>query len=180
MLQIKTFSALLEKAIIAEGGSEAVSRYHQEKKKKTNEGGSSGGSNSNKRKWKDNTESGDKSGDNRKKGEACANCGKKHQGVCLKGKGVCFNCGQEGHISPNCPSPKKIPGCFSCGSLEHQIRNCPKKNAERGSNNRGNSSGALAIKGPAQPGRPTTRTFNMTLQDAVAAREVVTSNDLVE
>ena len=33
----------------------------------------------------------------------CGSCGKSHWGKCLAGSGVCFRCGQEGHVSSRCP-----------------------------------------------------------------------------
>lgn len=53
-------------------------------------------------------------------------------GVCLRGKRACYNCGQEGHISLNCPNSKKN-GCYTCRVVNHQARNCPKKGTEEGS-----------------------------------------------
>lgn len=82
-------------------------------------------------------------------------------------------------MSPNCPSPKKIQGCFGCGSTDHLVRNCPKKNAEKESGNKGPRGRTLATRGPAQRGRPTARTFNMTAQDTVATQEVAAGNDFV-
>lgn len=55
MLQIDNYVTILEKAIIVEGGSEALAKYNKEHKKKKNDGktkkreGCSGGGN--KRKW---------------------------------------------------------------------------------------------------------------------------------
>ncbi|XP_028104026.1 uncharacterized protein LOC114303075 [Camellia sinensis] len=33
----------------------------------------------------------------------CTECGKQHWGICRRGTGVCFKCGQKGHIAKACP-----------------------------------------------------------------------------
>ena len=117
--------------------------------------------------------------DGNKRIEPCKECGKNHSGRCLKGKNVCFNCGQEGHISSSCPAPRRN-GCFVCGALDHQARNCPKKSTTGGSGGsgvRGTGGGNLTIAGPPTPNRPTARTFNMTVQDAVASRDIVSGTN---
>ncbi|XP_067886416.1 zinc finger CCHC domain-containing protein 7 [Heterodontus francisci] len=37
----------------------------------------------------------------------------------------CRNCGKLGHLSKNCPSPKKLPACCLCGVRGHLQRGCP-------------------------------------------------------
>ena len=177
IFQSASYGTILEKAIIAEGGGEALSQYHKERKIKSKiEGGNkaevaSGSGNLPKRKSFNPGNTGVKQGDPKRRTEACKTCGKSHMGVCLKGKAVCYNCGQEGHLSPNCPNPKKNQGCFVCGSMDHMARNCPKKGLE---GNKSSGSGQLAITGPTPSvGRPSARTFNMTVQDAVASTDVV-------
>uniref|UniRef100_M1BQ68 Gag-pol polyprotein n=1 Tax=Solanum tuberosum TaxID=4113 RepID=M1BQ68_SOLTU len=34
----------------------------------------------------------------------CAKCGKKHEGKCLAGMGVCYGCGKSGHQLKDCPT----------------------------------------------------------------------------
>lgn len=101
VLQIDNFAIILEKEIIAKGGSEALMKYNKEQKKKKYDGGEKGegnsGSNNNKRKWNNNNNSGGHDGDNKKKVEACKKCGKNQMKICLKEKNMCYNYGQEGH-----------------------------------------------------------------------------------
>lgn len=102
----------------------------------------------------------------------CGNCEKNHSGECLKGKFVCYKCGKEGHISPNCPNPRMNSGCFMCGSMEHKVNDCPKRRMKAGSMTTGKGSGTLAITRPTSTNKPTkstARVFNMTVQDTVAA-----------
>ncbi|XP_052264569.1 zinc finger CCHC domain-containing protein 7-like [Dreissena polymorpha] len=37
----------------------------------------------------------------------------------------CYNCNQVGHLSKNCPQPKKMPVCSLCSDSEHTSRTCP-------------------------------------------------------
>ena len=39
---------------------------------------------------------------------------------------LCYNCSGKGHMSRQCPKPKRVMGaCFRCGSRDHTIRDCP-------------------------------------------------------
>ncbi|OPJ76689.1 zinc finger CCHC domain-containing protein 7 [Patagioenas fasciata monilis] len=38
---------------------------------------------------------------------------------------TCRNCGRAGHLSKNCPAPKKVPPCCLCAGRGHLQSNCP-------------------------------------------------------
>ncbi|KFP90636.1 Zinc finger CCHC domain-containing protein 7, partial [Apaloderma vittatum] len=38
---------------------------------------------------------------------------------------TCRNCGRTGHLSKNCPTPKKVPPCCLCSERGHLQNNCP-------------------------------------------------------
>ena len=41
--------------------------------------------------------------------ENCSKCGKKHNGVCYRESGACFECGKMGHCIKDCPTLKSEP-----------------------------------------------------------------------
>uniref|UniRef100_A0A3Q3KTM9 Zinc finger CCHC domain-containing protein 7 n=1 Tax=Mastacembelus armatus TaxID=205130 RepID=A0A3Q3KTM9_9TELE len=44
------------------------------------------------------------------------------------GKNVhCRNCNKTGHLSKNCPEPKKLSPCFLCGMPGHMVSECPNR-----------------------------------------------------
>uniref|UniRef100_A0A3P9KBR2 Zinc finger CCHC domain-containing protein 7 n=1 Tax=Oryzias latipes TaxID=8090 RepID=A0A3P9KBR2_ORYLA len=44
------------------------------------------------------------------------------------GKNIhCKNCNKTGHLSKNCPEPKKLVPCFLCGAPGHLVIECPNK-----------------------------------------------------
>jgi hypothetical protein len=45
-------------------------------------------------------------------GKTCEKCGREHLGECRIGTGVCYRCGEVGHISYDCPTLK----CDACGT----------------------------------------------------------------
>ncbi|XP_051561358.1 zinc finger CCHC domain-containing protein 7-like isoform X2 [Myxocyprinus asiaticus] len=40
---------------------------------------------------------------------------------------TCHNCNKIGHLSKNCPTPKKVPCCSLCGLRGHLARTCPNR-----------------------------------------------------
>jgi hypothetical protein len=66
-------------------------------------------------------------------GMVCFNCGEKGHlsRQCpnprkeMKDRVRCFNCGKVGHMSFDCPEPRKNKACYNCGSEEHIARDCP-------------------------------------------------------
>ncbi|XP_043099656.1 LOW QUALITY PROTEIN: zinc finger CCHC domain-containing protein 7 [Puntigrus tetrazona] len=40
---------------------------------------------------------------------------------------TCHNCKKSGHLSKNCPTPKKVPCCSLCGVQGHVLRICPNR-----------------------------------------------------
>lgn len=46
----------------------------------------------------------------------------------------CYNCGDELHSTPDCPSKSKGPKCFSCNSFGHMSSSCPNPPADRNVN----------------------------------------------
>ncbi|KAI4720846.1 hypothetical protein E4T48_02988 [Aureobasidium sp. EXF-10727] len=41
---------------------------------------------------------------------------------------ACHNCGQSGHMSKECPEPRKMTGaCFNCGEIGHNKSDCTKE-----------------------------------------------------
>ena len=167
MFQPNSFTTGLERTIDVDGESN-MRTYNQEQRGKKCEDDKLGDShtgNACKRKWDSNINAENQQGKEKKKVEACSNCGKKHVGVCLRGKRVCFNCGSKDHIAPKCSRPRKR-ACFTCGSKEHLARGCPKKAVGKASESKGGS-GKLVIVESTPPCRPTEQSSNLKIQNAM-------------
>ena len=150
MLHLVMFSDVLDRAIIAEASSEAMSKYYQDQKRKWNEESGKDGGMGGKRRWNgSNRNSGSVQKEVQVKMEPCGKCEKIHRGECLKGQFKCYRCGQEGHTVLNCPNPKKNCGCFGCGDMNHQIKDCPKKGYFEGYGNKNNNK-PFQIREPGQ------------------------------
>ncbi|KAG5897715.1 hypothetical protein JTB14_007553 [Gonioctena quinquepunctata] len=80
----------------------------------------------------------DKNGNDRgaKSGESFGNTKLKEVNICEKiVKRTCFNCGDKGHLSNECPDKAKGPKCFVCSGYGYVSTKCPEKNNRSGSSN---------------------------------------------
>ena len=82
---------------------------------------------------------------------------------------ICYKCGREGHISPNCTQSPKV--CFSCGKEGHIARYCPAVK----------SSPAVMTTPKAVTSKPVVqgRAFVVTSQKAWNPNEVITGKLLI-
>ena len=193
ILELNTYTAVVQKAMIAESESDLYMKDKESKKRKVGtadrvlvQGGSQGYPNK-----KPGFQSG--RGTNFRKPETgvtgpvqrqlmnnqqgvprppvpeCKTCGKKHLGVCNKLSVTCFKCNQKGHYAREC---KAGIICHRCGKPGHMVKDC-RVPAPRNTMIR-------AIEAPpAMNIQPQARTFNMTMNDAVKDADVVAGTLLV-
>ncbi|KAG5861788.1 hypothetical protein JTB14_037398 [Gonioctena quinquepunctata] len=57
---------------------------------------------------------------------------KRHRKTSMR---LCFNCGDKGHLSNECPDKAKEQKCFVCSGYGHVSTKCPEKNNRSGSSN---------------------------------------------
>ncbi|KAJ8764775.1 hypothetical protein K2173_009176 [Erythroxylum novogranatense] len=99
----------------------------------------------------------------------CDQCGKHHQGECLRSLGVCFRCGEKGHIAKYCPQAPRPEGS------QFQALRRAETVGTRSVTEVGSSGTARKTVPPGRPrGQASARVFAMTREEAVAAPEVVT------
>nr|XP_048320360.1 DNA-binding protein HEXBP-like [Ziziphus jujuba var. spinosa]XP_048322428.1 DNA-binding protein HEXBP-like [Ziziphus jujuba var. spinosa]XP_048322555.1 DNA-binding protein HEXBP-like [Ziziphus jujuba var. spinosa]XP_048322719.1 DNA-binding protein HEXBP-like [Ziziphus jujuba var. spinosa]XP_048322721.1 DNA-binding protein HEXBP-like [Ziziphus jujuba var. spinosa]XP_048325032.1 DNA-binding protein HEXBP-like [Ziziphus jujuba var. spinosa]XP_048325074.1 DNA-binding protein HEXBP-like [Ziziph len=106
----------------------------------------------------------------------CRRCNRAHHGIC-QFEGVCFQCGQAGHIKRNCPYGEA--GVLGASPPSHQASGS-RGQSSRGSYAVGGSSGSVPQpvgpsrgrgRRPQQTGQG--RVFAMTQQEALATPDVV-------
>lgn len=177
VLELKDFSILVQKTLIVESTRDNTFRFDQNNKRRFEAGSDNAdkrtklvGNQVNELGNKGSKHNANQNGNRNNKGinlsKDCNNCGKRHGGsICLKGKGVCYNCGESGHMAPECPSPK-IVRCYGCGAEGHIARDCPRKDDANCDNKT-----KVGTSGP--PYRATARTFNMTVKDAVDSNDAM-------
>ncbi|XP_022859215.1 uncharacterized protein LOC111379996 isoform X1 [Olea europaea var. sylvestris] len=115
----------------------------------------------------------------------CQSCGKFHPGECLRGVGVCYQCGQMGHIRKDCLARSQQIGTSQIVSPQPGIgttrQNRDQRAPSAGSmgNTQSNSGRDSASRQGAQAGRSRTqgKVFAMTQQEAEESPDVVVGSN---
>ncbi|XP_022856214.1 uncharacterized protein LOC111377365, partial [Olea europaea var. sylvestris] len=111
----------------------------------------------------------------------CQSCEKFHPGECLRGVGVCYQCGQMGHIRKDCPARSQQIGASQIVSPQPGIGMTRQNRDERAPSARSmgatqsNSAKGSASRQGAQAGRSRTqgKVFAMTQQEAEESPDMV-------
>ena len=104
---------------------------------------------------------------------ACATCGNFHSGECRKASGVCYECGQPGHIRRNCPHIQPVSSYGSVQPPPRPTGAAPSVGATSTSVGRGFSGKAKGKQVQSFSGQGQARVYAMTRQDARASNAVV-------
>ena len=92
----------------------------------------------------------------------CKTCGKNHPAPCHQESATCFLCGKKGHYASKCK--EKAITCFSRGKKGDMAKDCRAPRKE---------SNVPKLLASSENSKPTARTFNMTLNDAIANNDVI-------
>ncbi|KAK1372774.1 hypothetical protein POM88_028967 [Heracleum sosnowskyi] len=193
VLELDTYAAVVQKAMIAETESDSYMKERENKKRKAGipdkgqqQGSFQGqenkklgfqhGRNTSFRKpdtgsvGQDNRLlTGSQQGLSRPPLPECKTCGKRHLGICHRLNVTCFKCNQKGHYSRDC---KMGIVCHRCKKPGHMIKDC---RAPATVNNM-----IRAIEAPPVVNvQPLARTYNMSMGEAVRDSDVVAGTLLV-
>ncbi|KAL8148600.1 hypothetical protein AgCh_005816 [Apium graveolens] len=184
ILEITDYATLVQKATVAEIGSEMTQKMKQTKKRKFDGQSRSVGGESFPSKFFRGTasqpnrstgfggsgsvsvaRSGNQTGmsyhsEPRPPLPECKSCGKKYSGQCMQKPVTCFKCGKVGHYATACN--QEAAKCFQCGKTGHVKKDCPEATPA-------SSRSSVAASNRV----PTDRTFNMTVKDVVRNTNVI-------
>ncbi|XP_057960665.1 uncharacterized protein LOC131152809 [Malania oleifera] len=153
ILKLQDFTELVDRATIAETGERLEAEEQRQKKRSIPSDFQQG---ADRAAWKRGgyyrdrrQKTGNRGFQGAQPSPACPSCGKKHLGECRAGRGVCYRCGEPGHMMRECPT---------------QIGTVPRP--ARG--------GYQAPRGGQQRNTAPARVFALTPGDAEAAGDVVT------
>ncbi|XP_074331306.1 uncharacterized protein LOC141668329 [Apium graveolens] len=173
LLELEQFDKLVGKARIAERDYEARTQFFNNKKRgrETELSVNSGFKKDNKKLHIRKKES-FRGNDKRITVSECKKCGLKHGGdICYRADGLCYNCGEKGHIASQCPKTKVI-SCYTCGQPGHLSRGCPQKGVRQKVETEGNGTSTTKPFQQSAP-RAVARTYAMMTQDAEKSHDVV-------